>query len=229
MTASSAKDRPRRRPRDSLSSSSSKPKRSRATAYSPPILRAEVGRVVGAEREPHTGFVKRPQRMRPRSSGRRRATTFEVGQTSSTMPRSASSPRAPGPRSRARRARCGVTGSVERAADRLRPGVLARVARAAEPGRRARSRRRARTAGREAGLVAGQVEADDVRVAVLGVAAGDLLRAPRRRSCGPRRSGSGASMPVASRASSIPGRSRRSVGVGRPTAAAWSGEAISST
>jgi hypothetical protein len=64
---------------------------------------------------------------------------------------------------------------LERAAHRLRPRVLARVDGAAEPrsGRdliRARELRR-----RPGGLVADQVEADDVRMAVLGVVAGDLL------------------------------------------------------
>ena len=70
-----------------------------------------------------------------------------------------------------------MPGSAMRAADGLRTGVLARVdgaAQAAVGGDRERARERL---GREARLVAGHVEADDVRVAVRHDAPRDLLGA----------------------------------------------------
>ena len=83
-----------------------------------------------------------------------------------------------------------MTGSVERRADRLRARRARRRGRCSRGPRRRRSRRRGELRRRVAGLVAGQVEADDVRVAVLGVAARRSPPPPRRRSCGSRRSGS---------------------------------------
>ena len=102
--------------------------------------------------------------------------TFEVGQASSTIPRSASSADQLRVLDRAHAVRHPRDRQRQRLAHRLGAGVLAGVDRAAEPGRRRDLVGAGELRGRVAGLVARQVEADDVGVAVLGACGGRSLR-----------------------------------------------------
>ena len=113
----------------------------------------------------------------PRSSDRGREPTFELGHTSSTVASSASSATSAGSSIARTPWEMRVTGSSSAArtdsAARCSPAWT--VQPSPEPA--AISYARANWARRLARLVADQVEADDVGMAVLGVAAGDLRRA----------------------------------------------------
>ena len=138
---------------------------------------SEIGRVVRTQREVHTGFMELAQWMGFVASRRRRR---DVGRRDRPRARSRarrSPARVPGPRPRGRRARCGVTGQ------RRAPRGPTRRRRARPRGRCSRGRSSAAISyasrnwpGRVARLVAGEVEADDVGMAVLGVAARDVDR-----------------------------------------------------
>ena len=217
--------RPRSRvtPRSAASSSPHSRARHRVLAAD---RRAPVRRVVGAEGQPHARGAQRRERVRRVARDRRRATTLDVGHTSSTVPRSASSATSAGS-STARTpwpSRVTGTGSASARADARRARPLARVDRCSPSPASCGDREGARERpGREAGLVAGQAEAGDVGVrlrrrpcAAIASARSDAEVAHRgERSRGSRcrspraRRRSPAAMPATMSRVGQPGRRRR--------------------
>src|SRR3954470_7023087 len=137
--------------------------------------RAEVGGVVGGERDPHAGVAQRRERMRLEArehaeddvAGRAALeddpALGDLGDEPGVLDRPHAVPE-PGDR------------QVERGAAALGAGPLAGVDAAAEPGGGGDRVGLGERARRVAGLVAGHLEADDVRVRARGGVAGDPQR-----------------------------------------------------